>query len=448
MIMQAKFRPTIIILAAGNGERMKSSTPKILHTIASKPMIEYVLELAKSFSQHDSDICVVINQALKDDEQFQEIAKRHVFDAVIQEKRLGTGDAVRTAYNSIRNVNELVLILYGDTPFIKTESIDRMFEQIANGADLAIIGFNAKNPTGYGRIISGTEGMVDEIVEEKEATEEQRTVHLCNSGIMLIKKDALADFLNNNSSNNPSNSGEVYLTDIALHLSKKSKTCAYILAYVKEVMGINDRNQLSIAEEYMQKIIRNELMSGGVTIIKPETSYFAKNIDASSDVTIYPNVFIGKDTVIKSGAIIHSFSHIEGAILEEGAVVGPFARIRPKTKIGKGSKIGNFVEVKNSTLMENVKASHLSYIGDATIHNDVNIGAGTVFCNYDGSKKHHSEVGEKSFIGSNTSIISPVSIGSKSTIAAGSVITKNVEENDLAVSRPPQINLKNKSKVK
>ena len=447
MIMQAKFKPTVIILSAGNGERMKSSTPKVLHRIAFKPMIEYVLELAELVNSNHKDICMVINHELKHNSQFKEISERYAFSTVIQEKRLGTGDAVKTAYNNIDSINDLVLILYGDTPFINAASINRMFEQVTNGSDISIVGFNAKNPTGYGRIISMSNNKAKEIVEEKETTEEQKSISLCNSGIMLIKKDALADFLENGSKINK-NVSEFYLTDIISHLNNNSRICTYIVADEDEVMGINDRNQLSIAEEYMQEIIRAEMMSGGVTIIKPETSYFAKSIQVSKDVTIYPNVFIGENTTIKSKVTIHSFSHIEGVLIDEEATIGPFARIRPHTKIGKKSKIGNFVEVKNSTLLENVKAGHLSYIGDATIHNNVNIGAGTVFCNYDGTRKHHSEVGEQTFIGSNTSIISPVTIKSKATIAAGSVITKNVEDNDLAVARSQQINFKNKSKVK
>ncbi|WP_323732984.1 bifunctional UDP-N-acetylglucosamine diphosphorylase/glucosamine-1-phosphate N-acetyltransferase GlmU [Candidatus Bandiella euplotis] len=441
--MQAKFEPTIIILSAGNGERMNSSTPKVLHEVAQQALIKYVLELSGKVNSGCANAHIVINRELEGNKQFQEICKQYQVKTIIQQERLGTGDAVKTACDSIDALRDLVLILYGDTPFIKPSSINAMAEQIEKGADIVIIGFNAQNPTGYGRIVSTDGNRVEAIVEENETTEVQKSIRLCNSGILLVKKDVLLDFLVNAKYNRDK---EFYLTDIVG--CTKNKICTYIVADEEEVMGINDRKQLYVAEKYMQKVIVEKMIELGGTIIKPETSYFAADILISRDVVIYPNVFIGKDTVIKSHARIHSFSHIEGGCIDEHAIIGPFARIRPNTQIGSKSKIGNFVEVKNSTIMEGVKAGHLSYIGDATIDNDVNIGAGTVFCNYDGSKKHHSKVGEKSFIGSNTSIISPVIIKNKATIAAGSVITKDVDENDLAVARARQLNIKNKSKIK
>jgi len=340
-----------------------------------------------------------------------------------------------------------VLILYGDTPFVTKETIFNMHNEIKGGSDLCIISFNSSNPKGYGRIISDNQNKISEIIEEKEATAMQKEIKLCNSGIVLVKKEALCDFLHVTGKNKYSLHHEFYLTDIVKYLNQKQKNCSYVIAKEDEVIGINNRNQLVYAEKYNQSLIANRLLNNGVTVINSETSYFANNIDIQNDVTIYPNVFIGSNTYIESNSIIHSFSHIEGATIENGSVIGPFARIRPKTRIGKNSKIGNFVEVKNSNLMKNVKAGHLSYIGDATISDNVNIGAGTVFCNYDGKNKHHTFVGEKVFIGSNSSIISPVKINSKAMIAAGSVITKDVEENALAIARSKQTNLKNKSKI-
>ena len=444
--MQEKFESTIIILSAGNGERMNSSLPKVLHEVGCQLLIEYVLKLSMTISSDASDIYMVISKNLKENKHFKSIHNQYAFKQIIQEKKLGTGDAVKIAYNHIKDLKELVLVLYGDTPFIKPKTIHDMLQQIVSGAELSIVGFNAKNPTSYGRIISLDTNKAVEIVEDKEASQEQKNIFLCNSGIMLMKKETLSDFLGDNDQCTDTN--EFCLTDIVKHIIERGKACTYVIADEEEVMGVNDREQLAVAEEYVQKITTKNMMEKGATVIKPETSYFAVDIEVSPDVTIYPNVFIGRNTTIMNGAKIHSFSYIEGALIEEGAVIGPFARIRPTTKIGKKSKIGNFVEVKNSILMEGVKAGHLSYIGDATICDDVNIGAGTVFCNYDGKYKHHSEVGEKSFIGSNTSIISPVTIKSKATVAAGSVITKNVEKNDLAIARSKQINLKNKSKVK
>ena len=443
--MQEKFEATIIILSAGDGERMNSSIPKVLHEVGCQPLIEYVLKLSTLISLNTSDIYMVVSKNLKKNKHFNEICNQYVFKQVLQEKKLGTGDAVKIACNHVENLKDLVMVLYGDTPFIKQKTIYCMLQQIRDGADLSIVAFNAKDPAGYGRIISSNNNKAVEIIEDKEVSQTQKDISLCNSGIMLMKKEILIDFLRCN--DKPINTVEFYLTDIVKHAVNKSKVCTYIIADEEEVRGINDKEQLAIAEEYMQTVITKRMMQDGVTIIKPETSYFAVDIKAFPDVMIHPNVFIGKNTVIMNGAKIHSFSHIEGALIEEGAIVGPFARIRPTTKIGKNSKIGNFVEVKNSLLMQEVKAGHLSYIGDTTLYNDVNVGAGTVFCNYDGKNKHRSEVGEKSFIGSNTSIISPITIKRKATIAAGSVITRDVEENDLAIARSKQTNLKNKSKV-
>ena len=445
--MQEKFEPTIIILSAGNGERMQSSIPKVLHKISSQSIIEYVINLGISLNTNSNHTHIVINTELQNHKIFQKLNEQYKLNKIVQKERLGTGDAVKTACNNIDSLNDLILILYGDTPFVRKKTILNMHDKIKDGSDLCIIGFNSNNPKGYGRIISDGQNKISEIIEDKEATTKQKEIKLCNSGIILTKKEALCDFLDKHSSNEYNLNHEFYLTDIVKYLNLKQKNCTYITAEEDEVIGINNRHQLISAEKYNQSLIIDRLLSNGVTIINPKTSYFANSINIQNDVVIYPNVFIGNNTSIESNSIIHSFSYIEGADIKYGSIIGPFARIRPKTKIGKNSKIGNFVEVKNSDLMNNVKAGHLSYIGDATISDNVNIGAGTVFCNYDGKNKHHSFVGEKVFIGSNSSIISPVKIDSKSTIAAGSVITKDVEEGTLAIARSKQINLKNKSKI-
>jgi bifunctional UDP-N-acetylglucosamine pyrophosphorylase / glucosamine-1-phosphate N-acetyltransferase len=445
--MQEKFEPTIIILSAGNGERMQSSIPKVLHKISSQLIIDYVVKLAISLNSNLNHTHIIVNRELLNNKIFQELNNKYKLHEIVQNERLGTGDAVKTACNNIESLNDLVLILYGDTPFVTKETVLNLHNKIKDGSDLCIIGFNSNNPKGYGRIVSDSENKILEIIEEKEATAIQKNTKLCNSGIILVKKEALCDFLYTADKNNYHLNHEFYLTDIVKYLKQKQKNCTYITAEEDEVIGINNRHQLIYAEKYNQSMIVNKLLNNGVTIINPETSYFANNIDIQNDVTIYPNVFIGNNTFIESNSIVHSFSYIEGADIKNGSIIGPFARIRPNTKIGRNSKIGNFVEVKNSNLMENVKAGHLSYIGDATISDNVNIGAGTVFCNYDGKNKHHTFVGEEVFIGSNSSIISPVKINSKAMIAAGSVITKDVEENALAIARSKQVNLKNKSKI-
>ena len=445
--MQEKFKPTIIILSAGNGKRMQSSIPKVLHEISMRPIIEYVISLARAFNSNSDLINIVVNEELQNHKIFKNLSNKYKLKNILQKQRLGTGDAVKVACDNIDSINDLVLILYGDTPFVKKQTIINMYDNINSGVDLCILGFDSKNPDGYGRIISDEDNRILEIIEDVDADDQQKKIKLCNSGIILAKKHVIKGFLDENNDVNYSSQNEFYLTDIIKYAVLRKMVCTYILTDEAEVMGINNRTQLINAEYYNQKLIVKKLLNNGVTVVNPESSYFANDISIQKDVVIYPNVFIGKDTVINKDSIINSFSHIEGAIIEEKSIIGPFARIRPKTKIGNNAKIGNFVEIKNSTLMNNVKAGHLSYIGDATISKDVNIGAGTVFCNYDGKNKHHSFVGEKVFIGSNTAIISPVKIDSKSMVAAGSVITKNVEKNDLALARSKQINLKNKSKI-
>ncbi len=444
--MQGKFKPTIIILSAGNGERMQSSIPKVLHEVSLKPIIEYVINLAAVVNADSLNI--VINEELQNHQTFKDFAIKYKLKTILQKQRLGTGDAVKVACNNMTAINDLVLILYGDTPFVTENTIMNMYNEIDTGVDLCVVGFNAKNPDGYGRVISKDNNRVVEIIEDKDANNQQKQIGLCNSGIILAKKHIVEGFLNENHNMDYNSQKEFYLTDIVKYAVLSKKVCTYVVADESEVMGINDRVQLINAEYYNQKLIAKRLLNSGVTVINPESSYFANNIKVQNDVIIYPSVFIGKDTVINQGSVIKSFSHIEGVAIDKGVVIGPFARIRPNTKIGNNSKIGNFVEIKNSILMDNVKAGHLSYIGDATISDDVNIGAGTVFCNYDGENKHHSVIGEKVFIGSNTSIISPIKVDSKSMIAAGSVITKNIDKNDLAIARSKQVNLKNKSKIK
>lgn len=445
--MQAKFEPTIIILSAGNGERMQSYIPKVLHKISSLPIIEYVIQLGISLNSNLNHTYIVINQKLQNHQIFQKLDEKYKLNKILQKEQFGTGDAVKTACNNINTLNDLVLILYGDTPFVKKETILSMHDKIKDDFDLCIIGFNSNNPKGYGRIISDEQNKISEIIEDKEATLKQKEIKLCNSGIILTKKEPLCDFLDTYSGNEYNLHNEFYLTDLIKYSNLKQKKCTYITVEENEVIGINNRQQLISAEKYKQSLIVNYLLDNGVTIINPETSYFANSINIQKDVLIYPNVFIGNNSSIESNSIVHSFSYIEGAEIKNGSVIGPFARIRPKTKIGENSKIGNFVEVKNSDLMNNVKAAHLSYIGDATISDDVTIGAGTVFCNYDGKNKHNTTIGKKVFIGSNSSIISPIKINSKAMIAAGSIITKDVEEKTLAIARSKQINLKNKSKI-
>ena len=442
--MQEKFNPTIIILSAGKGERIKSCTPKVLHNINSQSIIEYVAMLCSSLSTTSDHTYIVINHELQNNIIFQKISNKYKINEIIQKERFGTGNAVSIACDNIPFLNNVVLILYGDTPFIQKDTILNMYKTIQSGSDLCIVAFSAENPQGYGRIISGDQNKVLAIIEDQDATEKEKKIDLCASGIILIKKESLLNFLLKYKSNIYNLQHEFYFTDVVRYLNTQGQKCTYIIAEENEVMGVNDRRQLMYAEKYNQLRISNKLLDNGVTLINPETSYFANNIDIQHDVIIYSNVFIGNNSSIKTNSIIHSFSYIEGVEVGAGSIIGPFARIRGRTKIGVNSKIGNFVELKNSDLHDNIKASHLSYIGDTTIADNVNIGAGTVFCNYDGKDKHRSYIGKDVFIGSNSSIISPIIIHSNAVIAAGSVITKDVDKSTLAIARSKQISIPKK----
>ncbi|MFQ3307708.1 MAG: bifunctional UDP-N-acetylglucosamine pyrophosphorylase/glucosamine-1-phosphate N-acetyltransferase [Candidatus Midichloriaceae bacterium] len=442
--MQEDFKLTIIILSAGDGDRMKSSTSKVLHKVAGQTLIEYSLELSKEFDPGLKNTITVINDKLRQDEVFKEILRQNNHKSVVQKRKLGTGDAVDTALRSSDEIKDIVLILYADTPFVTSNTIRKMYDEILQGADLSIVGFVNENPIGYGRLVVDDNCRVSEIIEEKETDEKQRLIKLCNSGIMMVKKDLLLSFFEKYKDIVLDGDKEFYLTDIVSYANFLQKKCVYVDVSKEEAMGINTKKQLMFAENYMQEKITCDLLDNGVLLIKPETSYFSKNIMIERDVTIYPNVFIGNGTKLHTGVTIKSFSHIEQAEIKKDSVIGPYARIRPNTIIGEDSKIGNFVEIKNSSIMNGVKMGHLSYVGDATIGENVNIGAGTIFCNYDGKKKHKSVVEENVFIGSNTSIISPVIIKKNSKIGAGSVITKDIGEEELAIGRSKQINIKKK----
>jgi len=444
--MQDNSQPlTIIILSAGAGTRMLSTLPKVLHTVALKPMLRHVLCLSKVFASKENTKVVISNELVQE-EVYQELKKEFSFHGIIQKKKLGTGDAVRVALNSAENIKENVLILYGDTPLVTQANVVAMLEVLKHGGDLCITAFTNVDPHGYGRVVKGVDNRVQEIIEEGDTNQDTKRINLCNSGIMMIKTLLLRDFLAQ--SNLYSRGQEFYLTDIAAFASKNNYSAQYVQADFTDVMGVNSKQELIVAEETMQKTIQKTLLSQGVTLIQPETSYFACDIKAERDVMIYPNVFIGLNVVLERNSVIHSFSHLQGCLVSRGASIGPFARLRPQTKISSHVKIGNFVEIKNSNIGKNSKIPHISYVGDAKIEKDVNIGAGTVFCNYDGYKKHESKVGEGSFIGANSTLISPVTIGKEATIAAGSVINCDVDKWALAIARNKQKNFLKKSIVK
>lgn len=413
--------PKAIILAAGKGTRMKSNLPKPLHKIAGRAMIDFSL-------QHFQNNIVIASEELL---ELREDLRPH---SVIQKEQLGTGHAVQCAESHV-NDSDLVYILYADTPFVPHAILDQMRLSI-NEFDAVFLGFNTNNlENKYGRIIMH-EQSIDKIVEYQDASQDIKNIPLCNSGIVCAKGEKLKYALSKITNNNASS--EYYLTDIVNHIK-----CTMIYCQEEDVLGVNSRVDLANAEKLYQNTLAQKHMQNGATLLKPETVYFSYDTQIASDVIIEENVHFGLGVNIASGTTIKAMSYLENCTINENCTIGPFARIRPGTILENGVHIGNFVEIKKSHLAHGVKANHLSYIGDATIGAKTNIGAGTIFCNYDGFQKHHSQIGDNVFIGSNACIISPINIDDNAIIAAGSVIAQNVEENAISISRPEQKILKN-----
>ena len=429
---------TAVILAAGKGTRMLSDIPKVLHKIAQQPLLEYVIRIAKFSAQK---VIIVVNEELSNHRLFLNLVDEYKVQKTIQAEQLGTADAVRSAMPYVNS--KYTLILYGDVPFLESCTIEKVY---AENADLVILGFEFHTcDHQYGRIVIDDYNTPIKIIETKDAKDKELRITLCNSGTMLVKTSILKNFLEKVKNNNKSK--EYYLTDLTEFVYKHKNFYKSSLIKVfnyHEVIGINDKLQLAYAERVIQEKLRGNILANGAILIDPNTVFLTPSTKIEKDTVIYPFVFFGNNVHIESNVTVLSFSHIEGAKINKNSIIGPFARIRPETVIQENAKVGNFVEIKNVVLGNNVKASHLSYIGDATIGEHVNIGAGTIFCNYDGYKKHHSTVGKNSFIGSNSCIISPITIGDNVLVGAGSVITRNVPTHHLALSRARQKNIKKK----
>ncbi|MGE4312818.1 MAG: bifunctional UDP-N-acetylglucosamine diphosphorylase/glucosamine-1-phosphate N-acetyltransferase GlmU [Pseudobdellovibrionaceae bacterium] len=421
---------TIIILAAGSGTRMKSSLPKVLHPIAHLPMIGHVLATAKSLKP--AQIIVVVGT----DEGAKAI-REYVTDCdiAVQEKPLGTGHAVRAALPAIKNKNGRILVLYGDGPLYTKTTLQSHLATLDTGKGnaLSFLGMRAVNPHGYGRMILDHNGHLVRIVEEREATDEERTIDLCWSGVMCAKGTSFSAWVS--AIKNENSKGEYYLTSLPeIAHSDNVETHISLCAEV-ESLGANTRAELSALEAKYQARKRIEVMESGVTIQAPETVFFSHDTQIGEDCVIEPHVVFGPNVSVGAGSTIKAFSHLEGARLGKETVIGPYARLRPGAELGDQVKIGNFVEVKNAKMGTGSKANHLAYIGDAKVGAGANIGAGTITCNYDGFKKHLTEIGEGSFIGSNSTLVAPVAIGNGAYVAAGSVITEGVPDDALAVAR-------------
>lgn len=419
----------VVLLAAGKGSRMKSDRPKVMHKIAGRPMIGWLLETVEQLSPEK-----VIVVAGKDMPDLEQAAAAHTI--VIQDPPRGTGDAVRSAMTALEGFDGDVLVLLGDVPFITVGTLKdlRATAHKSDESGMAVLAMKRDDPAAYGRMVLNEDGTLEKIVEFKDASLDERSIKLCNTGLFCIDGRYIAGWLAQLSDDNAQ--GEFYLTDLPYIAGREGyKTHIHVTADNGEVQGVNSRADLAMMEAIVQDRLRAAAMAGGATLIDPSSVYFSYDTQIGRDVVIEPNVFFGPGVEIGDGVHIKAFSHFEGAAVKEKATVGPFARLRPGTEIGAGSKIGNFVEIKNSVLHEGVKAGHLAYIGDAEVGAGTNYSCGAITVNYDGKNKFKTKIGENVMVGSNVNLVAPVEIGDNAYIGAGSTITKDVPEDALAVSR-------------
>ncbi len=425
-------KTALIILAAGKGTRMNSDLPKVLHPIAQAPLLAHAM--ASGTELEPSHTVIVAGHGA-------DLVRRAVFEideeaiVVEQTEQLGTAHAVAQAREALAGFDGMALVLYGDTPFVRSETLEKMRDALAS-SDVVVLGFEAADPARYGRLILAGETL-ERIVEYKDASEAERAITLCNSGVVACKADLLFDLIDAVGNDNASE--EYYLTDIVGIARARGLSATAVTCDEAETLGVNSRSDLASAEAAFQSRARATLMEDGVTMMAPETVYLARDTVIGRDTVIEPNVVFGPGVTVESGVTLRSFSHLEGCHVSRGSIVGPYARLRPGAELAEDVRIGNFVEVKNAQIAEGAKVNHLSYIGDATIGARANIGAGTITCNYDGVMKHHTEIGAGAFIGSNTMLVAPVSVGSGAITGSGSVITSDVASDALALSRAPQI---------
>lgn len=423
----------VIVLAAGQGTRMKSDLHKVLHPIAGRPML---LHLLASVHALDPVKQVVVVGAGR--EQVEKAVAGLGVDIAVQSEQLGTGHAVRQAETALAGFQGDVLILYGDVPLVQSETMAAMIARLheQGGAACVVLGFRPEDPAAYGRVIADVDGNVLRMVEYKDASADERAVTLCNSGLMAVRAADLFGLLARVGNDNAAS--EYYLPDIVMLAAQDGRSSAVIEADAREVAGVNSRVELAAVEASWQAVRRVEAMKSGATLLAPETVFFSYDTQLGRDVVVEQNVVFGPGVRIADSVTIHAFSHLEGATVGPGASVGPYARLRPGAILGDKSKVGNFVEIKAATIGKGAKANHLSYIGDATVGDDANIGAGTITCNYDGFLKYRTRIGNGAFIGSNSALVAPVSIGDGAIVGAGSVVTRDVGPDALALVRPPQ----------
>jgi len=425
---------TTIVLAAGEGTRMRSSTPKLLHEVAGLPIVGHVVRAASEAGSER--ICAITGPGADEIRTaIREVAPGTEFFE--QTERLGTAHAALQGRSAFEAGDGYVAIVYGDHPLLTGDIFKKVSERLDHGWDAAILGFEPDDPTGYGRLITEGERLLD-IREHKDASLEERNIGLCNACILAFRAPILRELIARVGNDNAQ--GEYYLGDLVPLANAAGYRVTFTIAPAHDVVGVNDRAQLAFAEKLYQTRLRAKAMLGGATLVDPSSTYFSHDTEIGQDVTIEPGVYIGRNVKIGDGVRIFANSHIEGATVGKGASVGPFARLRPGTVLEEGAKVGNYCEVKKAVIGAGAKVNHLSYIGDATVGPRANIGAGTITCNYDGVNKHRTEIGADAFIGSNSALVAPVRIGAGAIVAAGSTITHDVADNDLAVARTRQEN--------
>jgi bifunctional UDP-N-acetylglucosamine pyrophosphorylase/glucosamine-1-phosphate N-acetyltransferase len=415
-------------MAAGKGTRMRSSIPKVLHKIAHKPLLNHVIDTAETLRPKHI-ICVVG----PDVPTVEEAAKPH--KTVIQKERLGTGHALKTALSAIKDFKGTVMVLSGDVPLITADMLEDLVARHEQGDTPAatIMAMMPDEPTGYGRIVLNDAGHVERIVEEKDASDAEKAISLCNGGVYCFDGEGLHTWIEKLSNDNAQK--EYLLPDLIAIAKEEGRASVVVEGDDESLLGVNTRDQLAELEMIFQNRQRMKFLDAGVTMQDPATVYFAADTQIAADVTIEPSVIFGEGVTVEEGCIIKGFSHIEGAYICANSKIGPFARLRPGTNLAENVEVGNFVEVNRSTIGKGTKAKHFTYLGDAVLHKDVNIGAGTIICNYDGINKHKTIIKDRAFIGSNSTLIAPLTVGEGAYIAAGSAVTEDVEKESLVIAR-------------
>jgi bifunctional UDP-N-acetylglucosamine pyrophosphorylase/glucosamine-1-phosphate N-acetyltransferase len=421
-----------VVLAAGEGTRMRSTLPKVLHRIGGRTMLDHVLSTAKHAGGARLAVIVGPDHAAVSGDVKRIAPEAQIFE---QTQRLGTAHAVLAARAALAEPSDDILVMFADTPLVRVETLARLRAALANGAAVAVLGFTPHDPTGYGRLIMRGQDLVA-IREERDASADEKAIGLCNGGLMAIAgRHALAIL---DRIGNANTKGEYYLTDAVAIARDMGLSATAIETTEDDVRGVNTKAQLAEAEAVLQQRLRAAAMDAGVTLVAPETVFLSADTKFGKDVTVEPNVVFGPGVTVEDGAVIRSFSHLEGARVGKNARVGPFARLRPGADLGTDVHIGNFVEVKATTIEDGAKANHLAYLGDARVGAGSNIGAGTITCNYDGFSKHKTDIGKGAFVGTNSSLVAPVKIGDGAYIGSGSVITVDVPADSLAIARGRQ----------